>query len=382
MSIKKLSRLFFIIIMIICQNGCFETESIVKDKYDIPVKVITKYPNTPIYDINDKKTIIDKIDWFQFFYRYNVEEDGLLLIARQLGQDKADGWISKKHVIEWNNREAICLEYIENVVEDQFVSFFSNKYDLMDNKDPIHTEEPFILFDLSKLLGQLPQKIIKKIISIGQVLPESLLRKKLQTILGKEFDKYWDMIISNSTKIANTYSCNAVYTRYLLPMPALSKFETTDNIYYQVAFKFISDTNKSKPYGFSVGWIKIPSTRKYSVKVYMKMKELELRREQLTKLGQALLEKPDEDPLNSDRTYLKRLIGILSGEMIENQKDTSLFEKLMELPKAKKSKEIITLENTKKYVQVKHTLKKIDLLILELQELGQEGGWINYEDTL
>jgi len=384
MDIKLTSRFLLVIFIIVSQNACFEfeTESILKDTYDVPVKVITKHPNTAIYDVNDKNKVVNKVDWFQFFYRYNIEEDGLLLIAQQLDQDKADGWISKKSIIEWDNREAICLGQVEDVNEEQLVSFYSNLNELLDSEEPVHTEEPKIIFDLSRMIGLLPNKIINKITSVESGLTQSQLKKKLKIKLGKSFEKYWDTILNNSNKIADTYSCNALYTRYNLPMPALSKFETNDNTYYQVAFKYINDTDKERPFGFNVGWIKIPTTRKHNVKVYMKLSELKKRREQLIVLGQKLLEKPDVDLLNSDRTYLKRLLSILTGETIQNQEDTSLFSILMNLPKAKKAKEIITLENNKKYAQVKHTLKMIDLLILELEEVGQEGGWINIEDTL
>ena len=377
------SRILYMIIIIITLFACRDdANKIVSEKNDIPVKVITKFPKTKIYHPDNKKKIVKEVDWFQFFYRYNIEEKGFYLITKNVGQESPFGWISKNDVIEWDNREAICLEQVDNVKNSQLVSFYNNLNDLIDSEPPKVVEEVLIIPNFSNIVGSLSYSKVKKISSLAYGMIESQLKDNLKQIFGKHFNNYWNKIILSSKRIANSFDCSASYTRYLLPMPALQKYETNDNVYYQVAYPSYNRNKTKNPYEFGIGWIKIPSSRKYSVKVYMKLSELEEKRKQLTTLAHKLLENPDKDHLQKDISYFKSFLSILTGEIIDNQKNSSLIQIINELPKAKKSREVITLENNQKYKQVKHTLKAIDFLIHEIEEAGQDGGWIDYVDTL
>jgi len=368
-------------------RGCFNPEEALKNKHDIPRKVITKFPKTKIYDIKNRNRIIEEVDLFKFFYIYPQEKDGYYPIGKETSQNKPDGWISKSKVVEWDNREAICLEYVENAEENQLVSFYSNTRDLLADKNSIFKEELFITPNFSNIIMELSTDTRRKFNQldfINNELSEKLFKNQLKDFFGNDFNKYWARIIDISTRTAKSYSCQILYTRDSIPMPALDKYVYNDKTYYKVAF-LKKDENSNK--GFYEGWLKIPENRAYSVKVYTKRLEIE---KELNKLNQLYITLGEEVTKNDDPSkslrhnihYIKRLLGILTGEDIESQKDMSLYEILLGLPKASKAEELIIRDKEEKCKKIENAIKKLKELNNNLLETGSSGGWIDYEHTL
>ena len=362
--------------------------SINKDKVlkinsnDNPIKVITKYQDTKIYSLSDRKVSIDSVDCFQFYYLFSGDDDVFHLIGR--GIEKADAWIKKEDVIKWENREAICIEQIENVSSDQLISFFYSFNDLLNGSNPDHIEDIFIIPNFTYTFANISNEITKKqLSSLQKGVFKSHLKKKLTKIFAKNYNKYLKNILDTSKKFSIAYTCNASYSHKMIPMPVLKKIKHNVKNYYKVAF--LSFDNDTQTYVFDEGWINIPQTRKYRIKVYLTREELEIKQQLLATIAQALLENPDTELFKSDKKdkkYINKLLGILTGNNSHEDRSSSLFSILLDLPKASKPREIIRLDNNNTYMRVKHTLKQLYLIENQCYVSGDKGGWVDFDNLL
>lgn len=368
-----------ILILLFFLSGC--DPKILKDPNGIPVKIITKKAQTPIYKTNEGTEVLENVDWFRFYYLYDEKDSQYFLISKEENQEEATGWIEKGDVELWNNREAICTISIEEPQYNQFFRFYTDyrEASLESTKNQYQEAEFFRIQDNYKY-RRLPSSVRR---SLSPLLYTSfrgrrIFQKKVKEALGKDFQAYWKQINESASRRATTYPCSSRYSREDLPMPVLQ--ERSD--IYQVAFLYCSgEKEEGCPIGFDVGWLKIPPSRNYKIKIFIKLSELYTQRDKINQLTRSLLENPEET-LSNDRNYMARFLEILKGEAIGEQKDSSLYSLIFSLPKANNPEEIINRNSQEKYVQAQNTLKKMNQLIRQLEESDSKEGWMNLNDTL
>jgi len=370
--------LFTIVLTIsACTKGCSKP-TIKINKHGIPIKVLTIKDNTQILNHKDEKLKL-KVKLFSFYYIYENSPGDYYLIAEQVDQKEPTGLIHKDDVVEWNNREALCLSYLETTDMEKGVSFYKTLDDLIKNKNCSYKESAYIIPNVSKLKRYFNDDTIRLIrTKLNKGAYYNQFKQEVFNIIGiNSFNRYWNKILDYSTILYQSYKCNVEYTRDTLPMPALEKGVMYNRDYYKVAYLYRNREGNS----FNKGWIKIPKQRDYKIKIYITLTELYSQQLKINKLIQLLTKNPDKKQ-NSDRQYIKRLLDILTGEAFTDQKDETLFEILISLPEASKPKEVINRSNSEKLRKAKYSLGIIKGLITDLKENGKQETWMNLEDTL